>query len=548
MKKAFVLICMVSVFGVSVGMAQEVVGWRTDGSGGYPAANPPTEWSKEKNIVWATEMPSWSNSTPVIVGDRIFVGSDKTDLVCVSLTDGKILWKKSNTYFDPMTPEELKKAKQIQKRAGEVRTAISAVNKVRRPPERKLNNIRKLRKKISDLEKKLAELGDESRAKKIAELKKQAEDAGKKLDAAPDDAKLKKQADKLAKQLAELQDEEAVKKKVAEMSKQLAETKEKLGGAGDEDAFKKRVDELKRMSSYLRNTELKPLRIYDLPPAENTTGYSTCTPVSDGKNVYVLFSNGMAACYDLDGNRKWLRLIEKPIQGWGHSASPLLVGDKFIVQIKGLVALNSETGEQIWEARQASTRWGTPVVTKIGEVDVIITSNGDVVRADDGTVLAKKVSKLDYCAPIVQDGVAYFIQKGGKAIKLADKVADDMKFEVLWKADKIQGDRYYASPVCRDGLIYGINQRGHFSVIDPETGELVYDKKLNLGATVYTSVTSAGKYLFVSGEKGKTIVLEAGREYKEVAANELEAFRSCPVFAGSRMYIRGMKKLYCIGK
>jgi len=552
MKKAFVLICALCLMNESAGIAQEVVGWRTDGTGRYPSANPPTEWShtkdEKKNIIWATEMPSWSNSTPVIVGDKIFVGSDKTDLVCVDRKTGAILWRKSNTYFDPMTPDELKKAKEIQKRAEEVRAAIRAVHNVLRPLETQLNRIRKLTKKIKDFEKKLSELKAEALAGKIEGLKKQADDVAKKLGAAPNDGKLKKQADQLAAQLKELQNEGAVKKKSENLSKQLDLAKEQLAEAGETNALKKRVDELKRIKNHLRNTELKALTTYDLPNTENTNGYSTCTPVSDGKNVYALFGNGMAACYDPDGNRKWLKFIEKPTQGYGHSASPVIVGDRFIIQIRGLVALDTNTGEQVWESREAPTRWGTPVVTKIGDDDVLITPNGDIVRASDGKLLAKKLSKLDYCAPIVHDGVAYFIQKGGKAIKLPDEVTDDMKFEALWTAAKIQGDRYYASPVCRDGLIYAINQRGHLSVIDTKTGELVYDKKLKLGATVYSSVTCAGDFLLVSGEKGKTMLLATGREYKEIATNQLEDFRSCPVLVGDRMYIRTKKHLYCIGK
>ncbi|MHC4983091.1 MAG: hypothetical protein ACYTF6_07990 [Planctomycetota bacterium] len=45
-----------------------------------------------------------------------------------------------------------------------------------------------------------------------------------------------------------------------------------------------------------------------------------------------------------------------------------------------------------------------------------------------------------------------------------------------------------------------------------------------------------------------TIVLEPGREYKQAAKNKLEGFRSCPVFLGKRMYVRGLKHLYCIGQ
>jgi hypothetical protein len=47
----------------------------------------------------------------------------------------------------------------------------------------------------------------------------------------------------------------------------------------------------------------------------------------DGQVVCVLYNTGTAACYDLDGNRKWIKYLEKPVVGsYGISASPVLAG------------------------------------------------------------------------------------------------------------------------------------------------------------------------------------------------------------------------------
>ena len=62
------------------------------------------------------------------------------------------------------------------------------------------------------------------------------------------------------------------------------------------------------------------------------------------------------------------------------------------------------------------------------------------------------------------------------------------------------------------------------------------------------SITLAGGLLFISSDAGVTLVLEPGREYKEVAKNTLEPFRSTPVFQGKRLYIRAKEHLYCIGE
>ena len=50
--------------------------WRGPEQNGASAAKIcPRPWSLTENIVWKAELPSWSGSTPVIWGDRIFLTS-----------------------------------------------------------------------------------------------------------------------------------------------------------------------------------------------------------------------------------------------------------------------------------------------------------------------------------------------------------------------------------------------------------------------------------------------------------------------------------------
>jgi outer membrane protein assembly factor BamB len=96
--------------------------WRQfRGPGGLGASaetDLPAEWSSHKNIVWSTKLPGPGTSSPVIVGDRVFVtcysgyavdadapgnmANLKRHLVCVDRTTGKIRWTKQ---FDPVLPE-----------------------------------------------------------------------------------------------------------------------------------------------------------------------------------------------------------------------------------------------------------------------------------------------------------------------------------------------------------------------------------------------------------------------------------------------------------
>ena len=84
--------------------------------------------------------------------------------------------------------------------------------------------------------------------------------------------------------------------------------------------------------------------------------------------------------------------------------------------------------------------------------------------------------------------------------------------------------------------------------MDTVDGSVVYEKRLTLGGTVYPSIALAGGVLFVSDDRGKTLLLSPGREYVELGSNTLEPFRASPVFRGNRVYIRTQKHLYCLGE
>ena len=387
-------VVVVLMLAPSVGRGSTISGWRTDGTGSYPRAQPPVEWSpKSDNIVWATAMPGWSNSTPVIIGDRLFVCSEPTTLVCVRVSDGKILWQRDNS------------------------------------------------------------------------------------------------------------------------TKQLA-----------------------------------PPINEPLPSAHRRNGHSSSTPVTDGEHVYAVFGNGVVACYDLDGQRRWITKAGASSHKWGHSSSPALAGDTLAVLFEDLVGLNTKTGQVKWRA-PSRQRWGSPIATRIDQADVFITPNGETIDAGDGRVLFQGTGSLEWCSPVVADGVLYQIERVSSATKLPEKIGASDKPRELW-VSRIKHDRYYSSPLIHNGLIYAVTRGEVLTVLDARSGATIYERPLDLKGpkpnSAYSSVALAGPYIYIGSQSGITLVIKPGREYREVARNHLEPYRSTPVFVGRRMYLRGLKHLYCI--
>lgn len=67
-----------------------------NGTGVADDPKTPTKWTKA-DVLWSTPIPGVGHSSPVVVGDRVFLQSasakgDKRLLVCVKASDGKVAW------------------------------------------------------------------------------------------------------------------------------------------------------------------------------------------------------------------------------------------------------------------------------------------------------------------------------------------------------------------------------------------------------------------------------------------------------------------------
>lgn len=84
----------------------EISGWRQDGTGHYPDAEPVVQWATDRNVTWKTELPDWGNGMPVRVGNRIFLNVEPDTLVAISADDGRILWTASTPMEEALSPEQ----------------------------------------------------------------------------------------------------------------------------------------------------------------------------------------------------------------------------------------------------------------------------------------------------------------------------------------------------------------------------------------------------------------------------------------------------------
>src|SRR5258708_24021625 len=101
-------VCLAS----GLGRADGVTGWRGDGSGVFPEGKPSLSWTGPAAgaIRLKTEVGD-GMSSPVVVGDRVFIAAEPDLLVCVDRVGGKVLWKQSTRLTDLPDGESVKPAK-----------------------------------------------------------------------------------------------------------------------------------------------------------------------------------------------------------------------------------------------------------------------------------------------------------------------------------------------------------------------------------------------------------------------------------------------------
>ena len=477
------------------------VGWRGDGSGRFPGATPPASWERRKagngyatrNILWAAPLPNNGVASPIIVGNRIYVTTEPSDLVCLDKASGRILWIRSNM-------------------------ACEAVPDV-----------------AKSLAPQLAELA-KANAEAVEDLNAQLAGAATSFAKEPSGALRKKRE---------------IEKKIVEA--QLAADKKLFGTNWAQAVF----------------------------------GFAGQTPTSDGKRVCAFFTTGVSAAYDLDGNRKWLQRGEGMGSEHGNFASPLLIGGQLVVWANEMRGYDVETGKLLWtQPAKASNTYGSLFAVRAGGELVAGFQSGYFVRIRDGKRIWGDQAFGDAVAtPIVEGGFIFAHQgypiandatKGFRAFKIPTsegaKPAAAYSFKMEWAEDELAIDKkknpfdrgFVASPLLVDGLIYQVTEGGGLLVNDAATGELAYRKVLAFKpkteywnwAGASSSPTLAGKQIYLMDNQGRTIVLQPGRAYKELALNLIEDVNgngqeqvlATPIFEGSRMYLRHPRLLFCISE
>ena len=290
------------------------------------------------------------------------------------------------------------------------------------------------------------------------------------------------------------------------------------------------------------------------------TGYAAPTVATDGRHVCAIFPTGDIACFDFTGKKVWEQNLGRPDSAYGYASSLAVYKNMFLIQYdqggvedekSNMIALDGFSGRIAWQTkRPVGNSWSSPIVAKVGEQLQIITCADPWVigyNPSDGTELwrVKCLSGDIAPSPSYANGLVFVIEPYSKVVAIKpDGKGDVTKTNVAWVND--EGGPDICSPLSNDKYVFLMATEGLLQCLNFSDGKKVWEKDLQ--EYFLASPSLVGDKLYLLSEKGVMYIAEAGAEYKQLAKCELgEKCFASPAFADGRIYIRGIKNLYCIG-
>jgi outer membrane protein assembly factor BamB len=292
-------------------------------------------------------------------------------------------------------------------------------------------------------------------------------------------------------------------------------------------------------------------------------GFAANTPAADAERLYVFFGKSGVFAFDHSGKELWQADVGSKTHGWGTSASPVLYKDSVIINASvesgALYALDRQTGKEKWQAKGIRESWNTPVLitASSGRQELIVARQGDVLSFNPDTGEQLWSCKTDigwYMVPsiVAADGIVYCLGGRSGTAGLAVRAGgsgDVTKSHRLWTS---KNGSNVTSPVFLDKHLYWMHEnRGVAYCAKGETGDVVYEERLNRAGEVYASALLAEGRVYYLTRDGRTFVVAAKPSFDLLATNDLRdgsIFNGSPAVDGNRLLIRSDKFLYCIGK
>jgi outer membrane protein assembly factor BamB len=297
-------------------------------------------------------------------------------------------------------------------------------------------------------------------------------------------------------------------------------------------------------------------------------GYTAPTPATDGERVYALFGSAVLAGLERDGKLLWHKAITPHFFDVAIGTSPVLHKGTVLVlcdelrekKSSRLLAFDGKTGALKWERKRPHADWthSTPALADVKGMRQLLVAGADRLEGldpENGEPVWWFTSPTrvgDTVTPVYAGGMVYCDSgRGGGFGGLGVAVdptgkGDVTKTHLKWSLMRMpQG---FASPVASGGYLYRLVDPETLRCYELATGKQVYAERLHGVSTRASPVATADGRIYLASA-GKSYVVRVGPKFAVLGTGELgDASDASPAVADGRLYLKGRRYLYCVGK
>jgi outer membrane protein assembly factor BamB len=285
------------------------------------------------------------------------------------------------------------------------------------------------------------------------------------------------------------------------------------------------------------------------------------TPTVEGDRLYVLGGNGDLTCLENATGRKiWSVNIIQRFGGvnpyWGYSESPLIVGDRILVNTggrgAGIAAVSTADGSTLWRQHNDGAGYSSPMLMRTGSLNQVIFFTEDramAVDPRDGRLLwsynKANNGTANVATPIVRGTKVFVSSDYGTGGALLDvRAAGNLATanEVYFTRDM---RNHHASSVLVGDHLYGFSS-SILTALLFDTGKTVWrDRSVGKGSLIF-----ADNRLYLYSEDGVVGLADASPEmYRERGRFLLPQQSglptwSHPIIAGGLLIVRDQDNVY----
>jgi len=301
----------------------------------------------------------------------------------------------------------------------------------------------------------------------------------------------------------------------------------------------------------------------ELPAVHYKHSLASPSCVTDGESVYAWMGTGQLVALDMNGKMLWKRHIGQEYAPfdilWGHGSSPALYENLLYLLCDHpagayVLALDKRTGKEVWKRERGPglRSYSTPFLLEKKDGNELIVNSSHRIESLNpmtGEILwyAGEPTALAIPMPVSHQGIL-FASRGyssGPYLSIRGGGRGDVSDTHLrWRSPT--GAPYVSSLLYYQDLVYMANEHGIVTAVDANTGGLVWRERL--GDVFTASPMAADGKIYLLGESGETVVLQAGRTSRILARNLLhERSLASPAASQGQIFIRTDRHLFGIG-